>query len=115
MKKRIEQLEGALKAQGQPAPMAANGPALSAEQAISPNEKTVSADRAQPKAAKAEPFAFADWTWLNGNARTKTPASIRSSSRPRFAPTSITSTISTIPRTTRSAGRARCFVRTKSR
>jgi hypothetical protein len=24
--------------------------------------------------AKAEPFAFADWTWLNGNARTKTPA-----------------------------------------
>jgi Putative beta-barrel porin-2, OmpL-like. bbp2 len=22
----------------------------------------------------AEPFAFADWTWLNGNARTKTPA-----------------------------------------
>ncbi len=26
------------------------------------------------KPAKAEPFAFADWTWLNGNARTKTPA-----------------------------------------
>jgi len=25
------------------------------------------------KAAKAEPFAFADWTWLNGNPRTKTP------------------------------------------
>lgn len=24
--------------------------------------------------AKAEPFAFADWTWLNGNPRTKTPA-----------------------------------------
>ena len=74
MKKRIEQLEGALKAQGQPAPMAANGPSLSAEQAISPNEKTVSGDTAQPKAAKAEPFAFADWSWLNGNARTKTPA-----------------------------------------
>jgi hypothetical protein len=34
----------------------------------------------QPRAAtpekpkKAEPFAFADWTWLNGTARTKTPA-----------------------------------------
>ena len=26
------------------------------------------------KATKAEPFAFADWTWLNGNPRTKTPA-----------------------------------------
>ena len=26
------------------------------------------------KTAKAEPFAFADWTWLNGNPRTKTPA-----------------------------------------
>jgi len=26
------------------------------------------------KPAKSEPFAFADWTWLNGNARTKTPA-----------------------------------------
>src|SRR2546423_2109089 len=26
------------------------------------------------KPKKAEPFAFADWTWLNGNPRTKTPA-----------------------------------------
>jgi putative OmpL-like beta-barrel porin-2 len=26
------------------------------------------------KPAKAEPFAYADWTWLNGNARTKQPA-----------------------------------------
>src|SRR6202023_84216 len=26
------------------------------------------------KLAKAEPFAFADWTWLNGNPRTKEPA-----------------------------------------
>jgi hypothetical protein len=26
------------------------------------------------KPAKAEPFAFADWTWLNGTARTKQPA-----------------------------------------
>src|SRR5207249_3390929 len=28
----------------------------------------------QSKPAKAEPFAFADFTWLNGNPRTKTPA-----------------------------------------
>jgi hypothetical protein len=27
-----------------------------------------------PSNAKAEPFAFADWTWLNGNPRTKEPA-----------------------------------------
>ena len=26
------------------------------------------------KSQKAEPFAFADWTWLNGTPRTKTPA-----------------------------------------
>jgi hypothetical protein len=26
------------------------------------------------KPAKAEPFVFADWTWLNGNARTEQPA-----------------------------------------
>jgi len=28
----------------------------------------------ESKPEKAEPFAFADWTWLNGNPRTKTPA-----------------------------------------
>jgi hypothetical protein len=31
-------------------------------------------DSAATKPAKAEPFAFADWTWLNGNPRTKEPA-----------------------------------------
>jgi hypothetical protein len=35
------------------------------EQAETPAESTP---------AKAEPFAFADWTWLNGNPRTKEPA-----------------------------------------
>src|SRR5262249_43400161 len=29
---------------------------------------------APQKPQKSEPFAFADWTWLNGNPRTKTPA-----------------------------------------
>ncbi|MGC2184396.1 MAG: outer membrane beta-barrel protein [Terriglobales bacterium] len=29
---------------------------------------------AESKPAKAEPFSFADWTWLNGNPRTKEPA-----------------------------------------
>jgi hypothetical protein len=47
-----------------------------------PHEALVAETKAgsQPQAAnlekpqKAEPFAFADWTWLNGTARTKTPA-----------------------------------------
>jgi hypothetical protein len=34
-------------------------------------EKGKSGGTATAKAAKAEPFAFADFTWLNGNARTK--------------------------------------------
>ena len=34
-------------------------------------EKGKSGGAATAKAAKAEPFAFADFTWLNGNARTK--------------------------------------------
>jgi hypothetical protein len=36
-----------------------------------PTEKGKSGGAATGKAAKAEPFAFADFTWLNGNARTK--------------------------------------------
>ena len=63
---------------------------------------------------RAEPFALADWTWLNGNPRTREPALIRSSSRRRFAPTLPTTTISIIPKTTQSAARAKYFVRTKS-
>jgi len=31
----------------------------------------IESSNTQAKAPKAEPFAFADWTWLNGNARTK--------------------------------------------
>jgi Putative beta-barrel porin-2, OmpL-like. bbp2 len=85
MKKRIAQLEAALKkheAAEQPNTVArtakASAPvALSANAAVS-NAASVEAltpEAAAPeKPAKAEPFAFADWTWLNGNARTKTPA-----------------------------------------
>ena len=85
MKKRIEQLELALKqheAAEQPitvvptakatAPPPPSTPAVSAApteaEAVLPQE---SPSGKQPKEA---PFAFADWTWLNGNARTKTPA-----------------------------------------
>lgn len=37
-------------------------------------EQAASALPAPTKTPKAEPFAFADFTWLNGNPRTKTPA-----------------------------------------
>ena len=44
---------------------------------LPPDESVISAGRPSSpiaRPAKPEPFAFADWTWLNGNARTKTPA-----------------------------------------
>ena len=87
MKKRIAQLEAALKkheAADQPAVVAdtsrtSTPVALSATSAGanagSPGTEALSPQTVAPgKPAKAEPFAFADWTWLNGNARTKTPA-----------------------------------------
>lgn len=42
-------------------------------EASQPLEQAVTTTKAE-RPAKAEPFAFADWTWLNGNPRTKTPA-----------------------------------------
>jgi hypothetical protein len=85
MKKRIEQLELALKqheAAEQPitvvptakatAPPAPSTPVASA---ASPEaEAVLPQESPSGKPAKETPFAFADWTWLNGNARTKTPA-----------------------------------------
>jgi hypothetical protein len=47
---------------------------------VPPSNATVSTDTTvvnhpeQKRPPKGEPFAFADWTWLNGNPRTKTPA-----------------------------------------
>ncbi len=41
--------------------------------ATSHNEQAA-ADIPPARPANAEPFAFADWTWLNGNPRTKEPA-----------------------------------------
>jgi hypothetical protein len=50
----------------------ANPTGMGATAAVSqPAAINQSADSAK---TKAEPFAFADFTWLNGNARTKTPA-----------------------------------------
>jgi hypothetical protein len=85
MKKRIEELEAQLKQRrGEEQPIAvtdlakttapvatsANAPA-----ALAVSAAAVSDSAAAPeKKAKAEPFAFADWTWLNGNPRTKEAA-----------------------------------------
>jgi hypothetical protein len=86
MRQRIDELEAELKAQkaqGQPAMMSAAFPVKAAADAeADPAASTslrdakvpavvVSADQSKP--AKAEPFAFADFTWLNGNSREKNP------------------------------------------
>src|ERR1700676_4843652 len=87
MKKRIEQLEAALKqheAAEQPStvvhsatanpPIPASPSSRLATAAPAEVKESLSATAPPEKPAKEEPFAFADWTWLNGNARTKTPA-----------------------------------------
>jgi Putative beta-barrel porin-2, OmpL-like. bbp2 len=83
MKKRIEQLETELRkknGQEQPASaeMATATMPKAAEESFvpssSPAEASISSQGTVPagKPAKEEPFSFADFTWLNGNARTKT-------------------------------------------
>jgi len=86
MKRHIEQLETELKqhqAAEQPSTAThtakatvAVAPAAPAATAASPPEAEALLPTSTPPAKKqpAEPFAFADFTWLNGNARTKTPA-----------------------------------------
>src|SRR4030088_1817095 len=83
MRTRIQELEARLKQQSAGGSTATAG---SGQQASSESQKLLStsavampagAEQRLPpetKPAKAEPFAFADWTWLNGNARTKEPA-----------------------------------------
>jgi hypothetical protein len=77
MKQRIAQLEAELqKSRGQDVPSAslittkAAVPSNSALAASTP-EPQASKESTPPKTEKAAPFAYADWTWLNGNARTK--------------------------------------------
>jgi hypothetical protein len=49
----------------------ATAPALSSKASV---PSTDNSSPATPAPGKEVPFAFADWTWLNGNARTKTAA-----------------------------------------
>ncbi|HXY48615.1 MAG TPA: outer membrane beta-barrel protein [Terriglobales bacterium] len=45
---------------------------IATEPFTSPADRALETPEGQPeKTPKAEPFAFADWTWLNGNPRTK--------------------------------------------
>jgi Putative beta-barrel porin-2, OmpL-like. bbp2 len=77
MRARIQELEAKLKAQSETAAKSEPGSSTpmafaSAPAATQVAEPTPTTPPAKP--AKAEPFAFADWTWLNGNPRTKEPA-----------------------------------------
>ncbi len=83
MKKRIEQLELQLKQRESVEPPNASAPSANAiAPAAGPSNVTVTNTAQAPEAAppetssseSEEPFAFADWTWLNGNPRTITPA-----------------------------------------
>jgi Putative beta-barrel porin-2, OmpL-like. bbp2 len=88
MRHRIDELEAELKAQKtaqasteQPGLVTAAFPVKSAEAAASNSAVTSSSSSQQPAIAsdqkkpiipaKQEPFSDADWTWLNGNPRTK--------------------------------------------
>ncbi|HEX8815662.1 MAG TPA: outer membrane beta-barrel protein [Terriglobales bacterium] len=95
MKQRIAELEAALKSQPTPAPAPAPAPMQLPAEAAPAAMQLAKAGEANPmapripeqpvalvqtgtesgappaKPAKAEPFAFADWSWLNGNSRVK--------------------------------------------
>jgi hypothetical protein len=93
MKKRIEQLEAQLqKRDGQTGTISgmevtsggSKGPnatginlasaSLAQSSRTQPQSETASPAASNPATQPVEPFAFADWTWLNGNARTKEAA-----------------------------------------
>jgi hypothetical protein len=85
MRARIEQLEAQLKQSSAAAAKADAEPNTQTGQNQDPTGVSAATPLLQPgavqsietpttKPAKAEPFAFADWTWLNGNPRTKQPA-----------------------------------------
>ncbi|HLJ28415.1 MAG TPA: outer membrane beta-barrel protein [Candidatus Angelobacter sp.] len=78
MRARIEQLETQLKAQSGATPESSSTQPAATVQSVSltttahasPSQEQVKPENVEP----AEPFAFADFTWLTGNPRTKTPA-----------------------------------------
>jgi len=77
------------------APVAATVASPAVAAAVTKSQEQASV--APPQKGRA--LRFADFTWLNGNARTKELAWTRNFSRRKSEPTSTTSTISTIPKT----------------
>jgi len=84
MRARIQELESQLKAQSAAAPNANQPTSALAQPSIARNEVAGAASPVEPAVAvvqepgasstrnqKSEPFAFADFTWLSGNPRTK--------------------------------------------
>ena len=77
MRARIQELEERLRQQSGAAPTVQQQTSTQQNFVASstamqpPAEQAASASPAEKKPAKAEPFAFADWTWLNGNSRVK--------------------------------------------
>ncbi len=76
MRARIQQLEAQLKAQSaSDTAMTQSAIVQNASLSVSSTARTAVQQQPAPVEKKpAEPFAFADFTWLNGNPRTKTPA-----------------------------------------
>jgi hypothetical protein len=85
MRAKIERLEAALQRQAaaEKTERSSDHPQVASVasppvNALPSSHEPVAAESAQPpkveKPPKTEPFAFADWTWLNGNPRTKEPA-----------------------------------------
>ena len=83
MRSRIAELEAQLKAQQGGAPALVNATITKTQPATAEVNSSLAKpgvpeqNAAQPQTATekpSEPFAYADWTWLNGNARTKEPA-----------------------------------------
>ncbi|HEV2399675.1 MAG TPA: outer membrane beta-barrel protein [Candidatus Sulfotelmatobacter sp.] len=81
MKKRIEQLEQQLKQRNNLDRVSATEQVSAEAPNPEPAQNTTLVQESSPpqqptpsKTHPAEPFAFADWTWLNGNPRTKEPA-----------------------------------------
>jgi hypothetical protein len=75
MRARIEELENRLRGQNGAAESSSQQPAAIQHVSLNATDKPSSAqapDSTQGKKPEpAEPFAYADWTWLNGNPRTK--------------------------------------------
>ena len=82
MRARIDQLEAELKSRsaGEPAPVPGTGPAAklmvtppfnAANPAVTVEQQAAVPTAAPGKPAPTVPFAYADWTWLNGNPRNK--------------------------------------------